>query len=863
MSYLPNRAPQVTTSTLMNWLQAGAPIFQQGGSLPSSATNGDFFLLTSVNPNVYYQFDTSINPPNGAWVNLGPVGNFQFGNLPTGQGPIQLYDTKSQTGVNLFVIYDPDTPNPAPLLMTDQGFVVKKDISAGGEVMSEQGALILGYGWTGSGSPTALSPPLIQLFSSNMPIQSGANFPTGMNNQAGALFNKNGVLYIWSGNTNIGNNGWIESETTDFSGFYDTLFLLTNNGYTPANLDLGNLTCHSAVEPGSDNTSSIGTSTNMFQNMYTRSLIIGNNSITPTREYLTFSIDNTYGTILTMTSSSSSGSIIPAQSKTLNLGSSSNPWSNIYSQSLTVNNPSSTPLSINSGSSSVLACDSSGDLTLAGWANIGGGLTAAGNLTLNGGANTYAEINAASGDSYLDIRVNSVDKCAFGFNGTNSYVVSYSGNLLLESASGSVNTAKNTLDDGSGNVVINGSIFLQNSGGSGGYNGGVNLDVNGNLHFMGGTSSNSWNVFSSYGSLMFRVWNNTSSGGSKVATYNNTLDDGSGNMTLAGWLSANGSKSLNPVSDNTYALGSGSYAWAGLVAYSVYANTYESKSGSSGPITISSSNFNVDSTGDLTLAGNCMTSLTATGTSTYGYSLSPYYGTPYPDIGMVINSNKGSLSFWADEWGVAPLFGFYESRYGALVAQINSSGNLTLAGNLTVNGSWLGSASTLYIGGSSGAAVTLIANGNFNPINSSYGLGSGGTPWAGIVANNVYDFNLSSSGNHAVYATSGGQLTNTASSQRYKQNIETLTDCSWVYSLRPVSFDWKNQQQVKEDGRQIGFIAEEVYAINPQLVWLNAKGQPEGVHYEKLGVPLVVELQKLKQRIATLENQLKQNHAAA
>jgi hypothetical protein len=138
----------------MDWLKTTYAV-DPVSTLPPSGTNGQLVLLTSVNPNVYYQFDTSVNPPNGAWVNLGPVGDFHFGNLPTGQGPIQLYDTKSTQGVNLFVVYDQDTPYPAPLLVTDQGFIVKKDLAVGGNILSGQGAMIFGYGWTGSGSPTS------------------------------------------------------------------------------------------------------------------------------------------------------------------------------------------------------------------------------------------------------------------------------------------------------------------------------------------------------------------------------------------------------------------------------------------------------------------------------------------------------------------------------------------------------------------------------------------------------------------------------------------------------------------------------------------------------------------------------------
>ena len=181
--------------------------------------------------------------------NLGPVGNFSFGNLPTGQGPIQLYDTKGNWGVNLFVVTDTDSPQ-APLLVTDQGFIVKKDLAVGGNILSGQGAMIFGYGWTGSGSPTspiAQSPPLIELLNSSTSVKSGPTLPSSgdMNGQPGQIFHNtsDNKLYIWSGQYGSPPNTWKLSET-DPTGKYDTLFLVKNNGYEPAHLDLGNLTVH-------------------------------------------------------------------------------------------------------------------------------------------------------------------------------------------------------------------------------------------------------------------------------------------------------------------------------------------------------------------------------------------------------------------------------------------------------------------------------------------------------------------------------------------------------------------------------------------------------------------------------------------
>lgn len=96
------------------------------------------------------------------------------------------------------------------------------------------------------------------------------------------------------------------------------------------------------------------------------------------------------------------------------------------------------------------------------------------------------------------------------------------------------------------------------------------------------------------------------------------------------------------------------------------------------------------------------------------------------------------------------------------------------------------------------------------------------------------------------------------SSVRFKDNINTVEDCSWLYNLRPVTFEWKDQERQKLEGTQLGLIAEEVNKECPQLTWLDSEGKPEGVHYEWLGVPLIVELKKLRTEVTDLRHQIKQ-----
>lgn len=100
-----------------------------------------------------------------------------------------------------------------------------------------------------------------------------------------------------------------------------------------------------------------------------------------------------------------------------------------------------------------------------------------------------------------------------GSNSTNKFLIKNNSNVsqfAVDTSSGSTTTTNNTLDDGSGNVGIYGNSFLQ-----------------------GTNSANKLRILDNSSVSIFNV--NTSSG--SASTKNNTLDDGSGNMTVLGNLS--------------------------------------------------------------------------------------------------------------------------------------------------------------------------------------------------------------------------------------------------------------------------------------------------------------------------------------
>jgi hypothetical protein len=176
----------------------------------------------------------------------------------------------------------------------------------------------------------------------------------------------------------------------------------------------------------------------------------------------------------------------------------------------------------------------------------------------------------------------------------------------------------------------------------------------------------------------------------------------------------------------------------------------------------------------------------------------------------------------------------------------------------TYSGGWVWSWGKLACGDITSAG-SLYLTGNTNGYlwnNGGYIRQSGGN---GFVADGTVTVGTYASGGagSAVYFNANHQLCQGTSLREYKTNIETLDDASWIYSLRPVTFDWKDGKEAQAFGRQIGLIAEEVQAHAPLLTFNDdMTGQLRGVQYEKLAVPMLVELQKLRREVDELKTKL-------
>lgn len=129
---------------------------------------------------------------------------------------------------------------------------------------------------------------------------------------------------------------------------------------------------------------------------------------------------------------------------------------------------------------------------------------------------------------------------------------------------------------------------------------------------------------------------------------------------------------------------------------------------------------------------------------------------------------------------------------------------------------------------------------------------AGGALTLGSASAAVTVNSLAGTGNRAVYSTPGGVLTNSSSDQRLKSNVNAITyGLSTVSNLRPISYNWINTESLGSQV-EIGFIAQEVQGLVPEVVGQNTNGMLS-LDYQKL-VPV---LTKAIQELSTENTQLK------
>lgn len=110
---------------------------------------------------------------------------------------------------------------------------------------------------------------------------------------------------------------------------------------------------------------------------------------------------------------------------------------------------------------------------------------------------------------------------------------------------------------------------------------------------------------------------------------------------------------------------------------------------------------------------------------------------------------------------------------------------------------------------------------------------------------------LGSAGSASLCRNASNQIASCSSSARYKDDIANLDlGLAAVSALRPVAYRWK-----ESGAADLGFVAEEVAALDERLIVRNERGEIEGVRYDRLSAVLAGAVQELAAREALAQQQ--------
>jgi Chaperone of endosialidase len=191
--------------------------------------------------------------------------------------------------------------------------------------------------------------------------------------------------------------------------------------------------------------------------------------------------------------------------------------------------------------------------------------------------------------------------------------------------------------------------------------------------------------------------------------------------------------------------------------------------------------------------------------------------------------------------------GDFNTATGEAALYLNTTGNgntATGAGALTNNTSGGGN---IAVGADAAVSVTTA--------NNVICIGLPGQN----VSNSCYIgqiFGATSASGIAVFINSDGKLGTSTSSRRFKEEIKPMEQASEaLFALKPVTFRYK--KGIDPQGiPQFGLVAEEVEAVNPDLVVRDADEKAYTVRYDQVNAMLLNEFLKEHKRVEEQQEQI-------
>jgi trimeric autotransporter adhesin len=208
--------------------------------------------------------------------------------------------------------------------------------------------------------------------------------------------------------------------------------------------------------------------------------------------------------------------------------------------------------------------------------------------------------------------------------------------------------------------------------------------------------------------------------------------------------------------------------------------------------------------------------------------------------------------------------GHDNAAFGMRALQNNNNGYSNVAlGQFALQSNTSGF-NNIAVGGLAGFNITTGSN-NIDIGNQGLGfesnvirIGTPGTHTAALISG-IYNVPVSGLG---VVIGSSGQLGTTASSARYKENIQPMDKASEaILSLQPVTFRYKKELDPNAIP-QFGLVAEQVEKVDSDLVARDDQGKPYSVRYEAVNAMLLNEFLKEHRKVEEQANALRADEGA-
>jgi hypothetical protein len=313
-------------------------------------------------------------------------------------------------------------------------------------------------------------------------------------------------------------------------------------------------------------------------------------------------------------------------------------------------------------------------------------------------------------------------------------------------------------------------------------------------------------------------------------------------------------RAVVPPPDGGYPGGNTAEGQSALLSLTI--GTYNTALGLYSLVSLTDGKFNTG-VGAGTLLGNTANENTATGAGALLSDTTGGGNTANGVFALFLNTT-GSFKMAA---GDSALFnnaiGTENTAVGlsALLSNTSGSGNTAVGIDALLNNT--AGNSNIAIG--SGAGGSIITANNVICIGTAVGDNVSNTTWIA----NVFGTATVSGTTRPVIVSNTGQLGTVSSSRRFKKQIRPMDQASEsILALKPVTCRYKTD---KTNAPQFGLVAEDVDAVNPDLVMRDQEGKPYIVRYDQVNAMLLNEflkkhrtVQDQQKEIDTLKAELKE-----